>query len=91
MFRSGFIAATLFQIAVSAAMTAQGSTVPNLNYPKPPWAEGWVIDGGMNSAVHLILIVAGYLLLSSHSLSEKAQTPRSGAGLDRSGAGLDME
>jgi hypothetical protein len=83
VFRSGFIAATLIQIAVSAAITAQGSTVPNLNYPKPRWGEGWVIEGGMNSAVHLILIVAGYLLLSSRSVSEKAQTRRSGAGLDR--------
>jgi hypothetical protein len=81
-FRSGFIAATLIQVAVSAVLTAQGSTVPNLNEPQPRWVEGWVIEGGMNSAVHLILIVAGYLLLSSRSVSEKAQTLRSGAGLD---------
>lgn len=81
-FRSGFVAATLIQVVVSAVLLAQGSAVTSLNEPQPRWVEGWVIEGGMNSAVHLILIVAGYLLLSSRSVSEKAQTPRSDAGLD---------
>jgi cytochrome bd-type quinol oxidase subunit 2 len=81
-FRSGFVAATLIQVAVSAVLTAQGSTFPNLNEIQPRWVEGWVMDGGMNSAVHLILIVAGYLLLSNLSVSEKAQAPKSDAVLD---------
>ncbi len=81
-FRSGFVAATLIQVAVSAVLTAQRWTVPNLNYPKPLWGEGWVIEGGMNSAVHLILIVASYLLLSNLSVLEKARAPRSDAVLD---------
>ncbi|MGM0930759.1 MAG: hypothetical protein ACQEXN_13750 [Actinomycetota bacterium] len=80
--RSGFVAATLIQVAVSAFLTAQGSTVPNLNQPQPRWVEGWVTDGGMNSAVHLILIVAGYLLLSNRSVAEKEQSVSTDAGLD---------
>jgi hypothetical protein len=79
-FRSGFITATFIQVAVSAVWTVQRSTAPNLNEPQPRWVEGWVIEGGMNSAVHLILIVAGYLLLSNRSVSEKAQTAEVASG-----------
>lgn len=82
VFRSGFIAATLIQVAVGAALTAQRSTVPDLNEPLPRWVEGWVMHGGMNSVVHLILIVAVYLLLTGHFVSEKAQAIGSDTGLD---------
>ncbi len=81
-FRAGFVAATLVQVVVGAVLLAQGSTVPDLNVPAPSWAEGWVIKGGTNPAVHLILIVAGYLLLTGHSVSEKAQTLKGDSGAD---------
>lgn len=39
-FRSGFVAATLIQVVVSAVLLAQGSAVTSLNEPQPRWVEG---------------------------------------------------
>ena len=73
-FRAGFVTTTLALVIVGSVLFAQGSTVPDLNVPPPGWVEGWVIKGGTNPAIHLILIVAGYLLLTGHSVSQKART-----------------
>lgn len=81
-FRVGFVAATLALVIVGSVLFAQGSTVPDLNVPPPSWVEGWVIKGGTNPAVHLILIVAGYLLLTGHSMSQKSRTLQSGGVAD---------
>jgi hypothetical protein len=65
LIRWGFIAATAVQVAVSAVLSVQGAgAAGTLNDPQRPWAEGWVVQGGMNSAVHLLLIVAVFLLFA---------------------------
>ena len=72
LFRSGFIAATVVQVAVSAVLLAQEAGASTLNDPRRPWAEGWVVQGGMNSAVHLLLIVAIFLFFARPLASKNA-------------------
>ncbi|WP_372698332.1 hypothetical protein [Arthrobacter sp. JSM 101049] len=80
-FRAGFVAAALIQVAVGAALLAQGPVVPNLNEPQPRWVEGWVMAGGTNPAVHLILVVAIYLLLTGHPVPQKARASKGDVGV----------
>jgi hypothetical protein len=70
MFRVGFVGGTLVQIGVSAILSSQGAGAITLNDPQRPWAEGWVVQGGMNSAVHLLLIVSIFLLFARPFTSE---------------------
>lgn len=63
-FRSGFVVATLAQLAVCAVLLLQDTVATRLGQTPPLWAEGWIREGGTNPAVHLILIIAIYLLCS---------------------------
>lgn len=90
LFRLGFIAATAVQIAVSAVLSTQEVGAGTLNDPRRPWAEGWVVAGGMNSAIHLLLIVAIFLFFArprpSETVSRTASEPLSAADLPLDGA-----
>lgn len=80
LFRSGFIVATIVQVAVSAVLSAHDTGVSALNDPLRPWAEGWVVQGGMDSTVHLLLIVALFLRFARPLAVENAPPKESEAG-----------
>jgi hypothetical protein len=64
LFRGGFVVAAVVQVAISGVYGVQKAGVSTLNDPRRPWVEGWVEHGGMNSAVHLILVMAVFLLVA---------------------------
>lgn len=74
-FLSGFIGATLVQIAISAVLAAREMGATSLNTPLSPWVKGWVEEGGMNSAVHLLLIIAIFLLFAGYSEAKRVLPP----------------
>ncbi|TDW30530.1 hypothetical protein [Cryobacterium psychrophilum] len=65
VFRVGFGLGTVAQVVASVTLLVQGFTVMNLNRGPAPWLEGWITEGGSNSAVHVVLIVTFYLLVKS--------------------------
>jgi hypothetical protein len=70
LFRMGFIGATVIQIVVSGVLSAQEAGASTLNDPQRLWAEGWVVQGGLNPAIHLLLLIAIYLFFAQSRASE---------------------
>lgn len=64
MLRLGFGTGTLVQIAIGVALLVTRFSVLDLNRGPASWLEGWIAAGASNSAVHVVLIVTVYLVVT---------------------------
>lgn len=75
LLRLGFGTGTLVQIAVGVALLVGRFSVLDLNQGPAKWLEGWITSGASNSAVHVVLIVTGYLIVTRrHRTGGTAET-----------------
>ncbi|CAH0201274.1 hypothetical protein [Plantibacter cousiniae (nom. nud.)] len=73
--RLGFGTGTLVQIAISVALLVGRFSVLDLNQGPAKWLEGWITSGASNSAVHVVLIVTVYLIMTRRQRTDgSAQT-----------------
>lgn len=62
--RIAFVATSIAAATFSLILTAQQIRVLSLHEPQPSWATGWILEGGLNPAIHLSLLIALYLLFA---------------------------
>ncbi len=74
--RIAFVATSIAAATFSLILTAQQIRVLSLNEPQPAWATGWILEGGLNPAIHLSVLIALYLLfVGEHKAPRKATSP----------------
>lgn len=62
--RIAFAVTSIAAVTFSLILTAGQVRVSSLNEPQLPWAKGWILEGGLNPAIHLVILIVLYLLFA---------------------------
>ncbi|HXH33900.1 MAG TPA: hypothetical protein VNJ54_05750 [Plantibacter sp.] len=76
-FRLGFVVGASIQIVASVVLLMQRFEIVDLNEGPAPWVEGWLARGGSESAVHVVFLIAMYVLITSGILLRRGYVNRS--------------